>query len=288
MDTKNCRHSFLQAVFMAGSLGVLTLVTACGGQAYRTEATPQAQGQLPGNTPSTGSSGVPTFTNAGNTGGGNTTQTTVGSNEDFSDASPAESHSFTLTGSGGNTPSYTVSDVVTDNLLKVRIVPGAAGNLSATDGSYSNFTANYTCVSFKVTVGGYSTTTPALSVNGADCSWANESNPTLAERARTSGDRKILSPTSWTIDLSSRVTRGSTSITVSEARYDFYCQQYAYCMRNAYYNPYLGRYQSTVRGCDSYLIGTGYSTFCPLRTAYRTHTLTGTIEVQTNGTRLVQ
>jgi hypothetical protein len=161
----------------------------------------------------------------------------------------AYAYSFQVTGSGGTAPSYTTGAINTDNLLVIKVNAGPAGQLSV-PGFYSNFTANYNCVAYNITVGGRTVTTQTLKVPNASQSWY-------------AMDQCPGAPSSQIINFSDRASpgHGDMFVTVSNARYDFYCDLY---------------YQGMLSGTPSM--------YCPLRTAYMNHTLTGTIDVQVNGT----
>jgi hypothetical protein len=157
--------------------------------------------------------------------------------------------SFTLTGSGGTSPTYSFT-VNTDNILKVQVTPGAATNVIPG----SNFSATYECVSFNVTALGQTLSTGTLSVSGGNsiCPGA---------------------PTSKTLDFSSRLTSGhqAVTVTIQATGYDFYCQG---CLTYPWlYNAYPYGYYS----CSMY---------CPLHTVYKNHGVTGSMSIQINGTSL--
>lgn len=157
----------------------------------------------------------------------------------------AYAFSFQVTGQGA----YTTGAINTDNLLVIKVNAGPAGQISV-PGLYSNFTANYNCVSYNITVGGRTVTTQTLKVPNATQSWYTV-------------DQCPNAPSSQIINFSDRASpgHGDMFVTVSNARYDFYCELF---------------YQGLISGTANM--------YCPLRTAYQTHTLTGTIDVQVNGT----
>jgi hypothetical protein len=179
---------------------------------------------------------------------------------------PAEDFSFSIPGQGGATPSYsTYSDngsyIDTDNLLQVTITAGAAGELSfptTSSTSYSAFTATYNCITYTVSV--------------YDSSNALLQSQTTETLAVTSGNDGCSSaPTSQTLDFSSTVvsgTHGSLYVTVKADNYDFYCQ-YWYSLYDAY--GYASPWYAD------------YSSFCPMRAVYKTHTVNGSLSVVTNG-----
>ena len=162
---------------------------------------------------------------------------------------PVYTYSFSLTGSGGTAPTYTSTSISTDNTLRVRVIPGQAGSLSTSEGTDSNFSATYYCASYTVTVLGHSLTTQPLKINGGGAICANAAESEI-------------------LDFSDRMTSGHGDVTVgiSAPRYDYYCQ--------LLYNGYINW---------GY-----YSTYCSqsLYPVYKNHTVTGSIEVEVNGTSL--
>lgn len=228
MWNRKAEKTFVTAFIAA--LTVMTL-TACGGQAYReADTVNDIAGSVIGGT------------TGGSSGGGVVGVT--GTN-----LLPPIRANFTLTGASGTSPSHSVT-VTTDNILKIRINSGSASQLAVP--GYSNFSAQYNCITYIVNVLGQDTQTQTLSVNGGNCSGAEDSQ---------------------VIDLSNRLTpgHGSVTITVRAGSYDFYCtsclsQPWLY---NAYpYGPYSCSY------------------YCPLKTVYKTHTVTGSLDIQVNGTSL--
>ncbi len=163
----------------------------------------------------------------------------------------AYTFSFSVTGANGTAPTYTTGAINTDNILVVRINAGPAGQLSV-PGFYSNFTANYNCVSYNVTVGGRTVTTQTLAPQGSNSSY-------------TASNQCPGAPSSQVINFSDRLSpgHGNMFVQVSNARYDFYCELYFQGMLSGQYNMY-----------------------CPLRTVYQTHTVTGSLDIQVNGTSL--
>jgi hypothetical protein len=179
---------------------------------------------------------------------------------------PAENFSFSVTGQGGATPSYsTYSDngsyIDTDNLLQVTVTPAAAGELtfpSTSTTQYSAFTASYNCISYTVSV--YDSTNALLQ---------SQQTGTLALTTGNSGCPSA--PTSQMLDFSSTVVSGNHNgiyVTVNADNYDFYCQ-YWYSLYDAYgtASPWYA----------------DYSSFCPMRAVYKTHTVNGSLSIATNG-----
>jgi hypothetical protein len=190
------------------------------------------------------------------------TTTTTTTNSQY----PAENFSFSITGQGGATPTYSTysnngSYISTDNLLQVMVTPAAAGELtfpSTSTTQYSAFTASYNCITYTVSV--YDSTGALLQ---------SQTTGTLALTSGNSGCSS--SPTSQTLDFSSVVVSGSHNgvyVTVSADNYDFYCQ-YWYSLYDAYgtASPWYA----------------DYSSFCPMRAVYKTHTVNGSLSVITNG-----
>lgn len=167
---------------------------------------------------------------------------------------------FSLTGVGGTKTFYnTGSDgiyIVTDNLLQVRVRAGQAGPLTLNEGS-TPFTANYGCVSYLVTVGGKSVRTKPLLANGQASAYCPDG---VAEQ---------------TIDFSDRLSSGGAnlSVNVSEPRYDFYCQLWYACQTFP---------NSTTYSCYYSFPYSYYNSYCPTRAVYKSHTVTGDLDILTN------
>jgi hypothetical protein len=179
---------------------------------------------------------------------------------------PAENFSFSITGQAGANPTYsTYSDngsyFTTDNLLQVVVTPGAGGELtfpSTSTTQYSAFTASYNCITYTVSI--YDSTNALLQ---------SQTTGTLALTSGNSGCPSA--PTSQTLDFSSVVVSGTHNglyAVVKADNYDFYCQ-YWYSLYYAYgtASPWYA----------------DYSSFCPMRAVYATHTVTGSLSVITNG-----
>jgi len=151
--------------------------------------------------------------------------------------------SFEVSGQTGTTPTYIVpaDDIATDSILRIRIIAGAAQPIKHPS---FNFTAEYGCVRYNLTVNGRTVQTRILAVPNTDnsnCAGATSSQ---------------------SLDFSDRLGGPDAPvITVSHAAYDFYCKLY---------------YQGFISGFELY---------CPVRPAYRTHFLSGTLSIQVNGTR---
>lgn len=161
---------------------------------------------------------------------------------------PAYTFSFSMTGSNGAAPTYTASGINTDNVLKIRVNSGPASNLTVPN-LYSNFTANYSCISYTISVLGRTVVTQTLSVPNGD--------PHFSQCPGA--------PQNQVIDFSDRLSpgHGPVSVQVTAARYDFYCQLW---------------FRGWVPG-DYYM-------YCPMRTVYQNHTVTGSLDIQVNGTTL--
>lgn len=155
---------------------------------------------------------------------------------------------FNITGVGGTQPQMRTPEFNTDALLRIKVIPGPAGQISIPGGTYSNFNAPYSCVSYTITVNGESMVTQPLSQEGPNFFCPN-ARPYQV------------------LDFSSRLTRGHgpLKIKVSNARYDYYCR--------LWYAGYMPWTPSTLYCNDLY-------------TVYKTHTVTGKLEVQINGTYL--
>lgn len=229
---------------IAALISSALLMVACGAKPQRQTAA--ADGRLSGG-------GI---INSDPVGGGDTTGTGTGTGTSTTNTNPPIAFSYNLAGIGttGTLPSKWVSaEVQTDNLLKVKVSPGAAGglNLPPINGVSYGYVANYGCISYDVKVLDQTITTQTLSVNGGSFACPN-------------------APTSQVLDFSSRLTpgHGPIKVEVSNARYDFYCQ-------SCYTFPWF--FNAYQYGCNMY---------CPLRPLFKNHTAAGTLKIQVNGTYL--
>jgi putative hemolysin len=172
---------------------------------------------------------------------------------------------FSVTGQGGTSPTFSTdsnggSYLTTNNFLQVTVAAGAGGNFtfpSTTTNQYSSFSDTYNCVSYTVSV--YDKTNALL---------ASRTTQTLAVTAGNSGCPG--SPTSQTLDLSDVITSGNhdgLTLSVQANSYDFYCQYW--------YSLYYAFGTASPWYAD-------YSSFCPMKQVYQTHTVNGSLGVVTN------
>ena len=234
-DHGGVMKSSLQKLNVAAALGVSILLTGCGGMSksdgvYRTARMPSQTTQQ--NPPDTS---LPPVTGPSVPQPSNPPQSFI----------PAVTEYFDITGAGGANPRFTSIPVQTDNMLRVKIIaePGlAVGSVPGT--GYVNYTANYGCVSYNITVLGQTVQTPMLSPSGGNMICPNARKEHI-------------------LDFSHRLAPGSSQVTVqvSAARYDIYCQYvFMGLISPAFYNNY-----------------------CPAYPVYQTHRVAGTLEIQTNG-----
>jgi hypothetical protein len=247
---------------LAAVVALSSLASACGGQAYR-EAQPVD--------PTSGSGGGGYNWGGGsNTGGGTGGGSNSGGGTTDPNALPALSVDFTLRGRGGISTNpqnsgyidttvapyvFTSPSVETDNLLKVKVTALAGSTVTLSSGSGSNFTANYGCVKYTVKVNNTVRQTQFLRVGGAPNS--------LCPGA----------PEFEVLDFSSILASGhhTLSVSVTEARYDFYCQM-LYSNMMLPYGPWDPWAVSNY--CTN-----GYS-------VWKTHNVNGRLQIQVNGTNL--
>lgn len=185
---------------------------------------------------------------------------------------PAQTYDFEISGAGNEgsvATSYTSPTFNTDNLLRVRIQAGPAGNLSLPNGAYSNGAGTYTCISYTLEVLGQSVMTIPLSADPRGCDpriFNDPSNPMGYQQAQNS---RYLD-NSQTLDFSRRLGsgHGSVSIRVTGARTDYKCQLFL----NGYFF-YAGNPVT-------------YGMVCPMTAVYKNHVVSGKLEIQTNGTSI--
>jgi hypothetical protein len=208
------------------ALGAALALSACGSHSSDVSALPGAT------TPTT----IPPFVPTSGTPG--TPPGTVDHSWDN-----AIQMSFSLNGTNSGNETYTSQPITTDNLLKVRLTALPAGT---NIGSATNFTANYGCVGFTVTALGMAVDSQPLSSGGSMTGMCNNGS-------------------SQVIDFSGRLSpgHGTITLTVSKARYDWYCMLYMYY---------------------PWLMGGNATMYCPLHPVYQYHTVEGELQVQTNGT----
>jgi hypothetical protein len=240
-----------KTVASLSALGLMLLASGCGGEAYRTVNTntnnTNNTNTSTGGTPFVSPTGTPT-----NWGGG-PGPSTGNCGVVITPAVPAYSFDFNVTGSGGTAPTFTSTQVETDNMLIVRISAKAAGQLSLQSGSYSRFTANYGCIQYEVTALGKTLSTGMLSTvagGSPNCPGA----PTYAD-----------------LNFSDSLSPGhnAVNIQVTKVYYDFYCA-WARWVNSSYIT--LSQYGYQNEGL-----------FCPATTVYRNHTVNGKMQVKVNG-----
>lgn len=237
------RKRFSQKAVLLFIIGIQ--FSSCGGQSYR-ELAPTPATTPEGSTGGGGGTGIP------GTGGIEPPETDTGQ-------FPAITQSFSVTGSGGTLPSFS-TNVSTDNILKVQ-VEAAAGDRISLPGQYSNFEANYGCVTYTVTALGQSKTTKVLAVP------AGTTGPASSYLCSGAPSKEVL-------DFSGRLGPGHNSVTIQvvAAGYDFYCKHCYESYQLPYYmNPYFPN------GCASY---------CPVKSVFKNHTVNGNLSIQVNGTGL--
>ncbi len=227
----------------------LPLFAGCADQSYRTVA---------GNAGST-------YTGGNNYAPVSGTTTTSADTSSTTDTTPTTSNnptvtaSFSMQGVNSAQPSWSSQghlSISTDNLLKITIRAGEAGPLTLSNGTQNVFTANYSCVSYLVTVNGRSVRTKPLLAGGVASSYC----PTGV--------------TDQTIDFSDRLSAGGDApvITISDPRYDFYCQIWYGCQ--TYPNMYYSQ-------CQGFTYNY-YNLYCPNKAVFKNHTVTGDMDIETN------
>ncbi len=160
---------------------------------------------------------------------------------------PTITADFTVTGAGGSKPTAEMNDIHTNSLLKIKVISGPSTNNSvsygALAGTYTNFSASYTCIMYKIEGLGSPYQTPFLALNGSSMNCPG-------------------APSSVVVDMSSRLTagHGAVNLTISAIKYDNACDGNPLCWSNGYYGGTL--------------IG---------RSVYINHSVTGYLEIQTNG-----
>ncbi|MEK6577837.1 MAG: hypothetical protein AABZ55_01305 [Bdellovibrionota bacterium] len=169
---------------------------------------------------------------------------------------PAITFSFSMTGTNGTTPTFATPSMNTDSILKVKVTAGPA----QLNTGGSGFQGTYSCLAVNVTAIGQTVSTVNLATAGAGSTATTSQCPGA--------------PHSQIIDFSNRLTpgHGPVSISVSAARYDYYCNEFwIYYM---YYGPYGSPY------------GSNPGLYCPMHVVYQNHVISGNLDIQVNGTSL--
>jgi hypothetical protein len=204
--------------------------------------------------------------------GSNGNNNNNGNNNDIGDGSNNTnlmdplSFSFSITGNGGRSPVFNTPtdsqgrNIQADTILQVQITAGPATLLQLPDPQYSGFSAEYECVSYKVSALGQSVVTDILATNPV----------TGCDPDGPYGPQPRTFKTAQVIDFSQRLTPGRVEdvvVQISDARYDFYCKM-------LYSSPYYW-----------WLMGGNPALYCPVRNVYKNHGVTGILKVRTNGMR---
>lgn len=160
-----------------------------------------------------------------------------------------------ISGIGGGNAVYTTDEIITDNILTVKVQPETAGKVYNSNGS-QNGQRSYSCVKFRVRLKGttISYMTPLMAVNGgAYCPGAQPEA---------------------TIDFSSHLGVGGSApyqLEVSDVSHNYMCGIW-HSYRN-YYGDYWA----------NYYVGF-YDQTCPAKIAHRNDNVKFTLRVQANGT----
>ncbi len=233
--------------FSLSALGLLAFLNSCGGSSNT--VTPQLPGTNLGPYPTVTVTPYPNPTYTGAYPNPYPTPTVTSSP---TSGTSTLTYPFTLGGTGSTTQTYTSPSITTDTRLRVKVIGGPATNIQIEtpgryNGAYSNYSASYSCITYKVTVAGQSTTTSMIRV-GENGTGLCANNP---------GEQVL--------DFSNRLQpgHGPVSITVSEPKYDYYCKLWL----------------------SGWIYGS-YSNYCPLFTVYKNHRVTGSLEVEINGSSL--
>jgi hypothetical protein len=231
------------------ALGLLVaLATGCGAGGYRENQLTRPN--VTGNQTTTPTTTV-----------GSTTTTAPAA----SDINPTVSYDFTITGQGGNFPTWPKTGeeppaLKTDATLKVRVTAGPASQVSPLPGSkvpYSNWTMAYDCVEYTISVLGQTRKTGILKVG-------------------TGGTMCPTAPSAKTFDLKGMLYPGHPDIQVKVvgASYSLYCQWLYSGLLSTSLWPYTN---VTFQQAQSLYCSTA---MYPL---LNVHTVTGSIDVEVDG-----
>lgn len=197
-----------------------------------------------------------------------TTSTTDGSsNTGTATGASAQPYEFSVYGAS---PKTVTPNLTTDNLLIVRIRAKAATRNQGVV-QYTNFSAQYNCATFKVTLETQS--------GNAWTQIAEEITTTLNPdgQAGCSGGVSYQD-----VDFSPYLFpgHGQVRIKVQALQTDFYCNLYNKCVN------FVNQYRYWPSDCV-WAAQANMSTYvCPLKDVYQYHTVNGRLDLQTNGTSL--
>ncbi|RYZ72058.1 MAG: hypothetical protein EOP09_03765 [Proteobacteria bacterium] len=170
----------------------------------------------------------------------------------------------------GASPKTVTPSLTTDNLLIVRIRAKAATKNQGIV-QYTNFSAQYNCATFKVTMETQSGNSWVQTAEETTTS-LNSDGTTGCNGGKTYHD----------IDFSQYLFpgHGQVRIKVQALQSDFYCNLYQKCIN------YVNSYRYWPSDCV-WAAQANMSTYvCPLKDVYQYHTVNGRLDLQTNGTSL--
>jgi hypothetical protein len=252
METNLSAKKFLLIVGI--SISTAFMLTSCGGEP-ESESDDDVIVTTPGPSGPTGYGGSGPTGPSGGSGptGGSGPSGGTGPGDDGS-APPIE-YSFELNGTTAQAV-FTTDAIDSDSIFRVRITAGAAGPLVYP--GYSNWSLPYGCVKYTVTVNGRSVVTNMLKVEGED--------NYLCPDAKSS----------QVIDFSDRLGGPSgVTVRVSNPMNDWKCQLWD-SMKASSQQGW---------GPDPYWVLGPRSLNCVLKPKYSTHTETGSLRIQVNGTK---
>ena len=240
MITKSLHHPSFWLLL----LGATLILSSCGSSAVSSKTTTASQ-KLPSPTP-TSTQSVSTFDNG----------------------VPSQEFSFEVYGDSATT---VTPELATDNLLQVQLTAEAGGRNLGTN-TYTNFSANYNCATFKV----------ILEMDtGAGWTQVSQQTTSPLNVKGTSGCTNGVA--SQTINYSKYLFPGEKRIRIKiqALASDFYCQLYTACL-NA-----IQRYGQVTSDCTWMAGQTNMQSYvCPMKTIYQYHTVDGKALLQVNGTAL--
>jgi hypothetical protein len=226
---------------------VLVTLTACGGQSSATRDRDYVGGNIGGVIDGSGADV------------GGTVGTVVNT------LPPAIKKSFSLTGS--NT-SYEVT-TNSNSTLSVRLKAEDGAKMALTG---SNFTTNYSCASFDVSL---------LIQNTVTGEWT-ESETVRSKTLQVDGQAPCGNGVAYDdIDFSGSLSpgHGALKIKISAPRYDFLCKMYYAC-----WQTYGAQYYAYGTACYDLMSQASYQQVCPSKSVYSTHVVKGAFQIKIDGT----
>jgi hypothetical protein len=165
----------------------------------------------------------------------------------------------------GDNPSANSIALRTDNKLIITAYAGSAGRNNGTVAPPTNFSAEYNCATYRVTL--------QEQRNGVYYDVTSLETPPLTVTGTSGCDNSVASRN---LDFSPYLSpgHGLVRVKVEALKSDFTCKRYKNCMSSA--QLYWGS------GCSFARLPNAQQDSCPMKPVWKSHTVTGTMFLQVN------